>query len=181
MDQMPSSTSSRPTGCCLSALAMNSSRFLRRMVPALVTRLTMKCPGDSTGGRAPVYSRGREGPLLGWEARSGWTNRLALQGLVHAFVGAVLVRRGWEDPLVVNAQAQPPHVELREPVNSRRGEGHAVVGANRAGQAILAKEAVEAREGAHLRDERAGPPQVEAAQGLDGFHHGGQPPRLHRR
>ena len=42
----------------LSALAMNSSRFLRRMVPALVTRLTMKCPGYSTGGRVPVYSRG---------------------------------------------------------------------------------------------------------------------------
>src|SRR5437870_7088484 len=54
----PSSTSSRPTGCCLSALARNSSRFFKRMVPALVTRLTRKWPGYSTGGSVPLYARG---------------------------------------------------------------------------------------------------------------------------
>ena len=42
----------------LSALAMKRRRFLRRMVPALVTRLTMKCPGYATGGGVPVYTRG---------------------------------------------------------------------------------------------------------------------------
>src|SRR5438876_9125311 len=46
MDQRPSSTSSRPMGCCLSALAMNSSRLFRRMVPALVTP---RCPCESRG------------------------------------------------------------------------------------------------------------------------------------
>ena len=42
----------------LGALARKSRRFLRRLVPALVTRLTRKCPGYSTGGRAPEYARG---------------------------------------------------------------------------------------------------------------------------
>jgi hypothetical protein len=32
-------------GMLLERLAMSSSHFFRRMVPALVTRLTMKCPG----------------------------------------------------------------------------------------------------------------------------------------
>src|SRR5207237_9201684 len=49
------------------------------------------------------------------------------------------------DPLVLNAQAQPPDVELRQPVNAVRGEGDPVVGANRARQPILAKQAIEDR------------------------------------
>ena len=44
---------------------------------------------------------------------------------------------------MLNAQAQPPHVELRQAVDAGRGEGHAVVGANRAGQAVLAEQPVE--------------------------------------
>jgi len=48
-------------------------------------------------------------------------------GLVHAFVRAVLLGLSGQDALVLNAQAQPPHVQLRETVNPRRREGHAVV------------------------------------------------------
>src|SRR6266850_1952217 len=86
-----------------------------------------------------------EGPLLGGQRRPGWTNGLALEGLVHALVRAVLLRRGREDPLVLNAQAQPPDVERRQPVNAARGEGYPVVRTNRARQAIFAKQAIEDR------------------------------------
>src|SRR5437773_7562025 len=60
---------------------------------------------------------------------------------------AVLLRVGRQNPLVLNAQAQPPDVELGEAVNPGRGEGHPIVGANRAGQPVLAKQSVE--DGAH--------------------------------
>jgi len=59
-----------PDRCCLSALAMNSSRFFRRMVPRVVTRLTRKCRDTRRGhgtrvgaGRGPV-ERGRR-PISG--------------------------------------------------------------------------------------------------------------------
>jgi len=70
---MPSATSSRPMGCCLSAFAMKSRRFLKWMVPALVTRFTMNCPGYSSGGRVPVYAVERR-------------RCLSLEGLVGALV-----------------------------------------------------------------------------------------------
>ena len=62
---------------------------------------------------------------------------------MHPFVGAVLLGTGGQDSLVLNAEAQPPHVELREAVDTGRGERHAVVGANGARQPVLAKEAIE--------------------------------------
>ena len=46
-----------------------------------------------------------EGPLLGGERGARRPNRAALQGLVHAFVGAVLLRMRGQDPLVLNAEA----------------------------------------------------------------------------
>src|SRR5436853_579990 len=63
MDQMPSSTSSRPMVCCLSDLATKSNRCLNRNVPALVMRFTRKCPGYSLGGRVPVEDRAHAGAL----------------------------------------------------------------------------------------------------------------------
>ena len=41
--------------------------------------------------------------------------------------------------LVLNAEAQPPHVEIGHPVNGLGGERHAVVGADRERESILAK------------------------------------------
>jgi hypothetical protein len=58
-------------------------------------------------------------------------------------VPAVLLRVGGQDPLVLNAEAQPPHVELRQAVNAGGGEGHPVVGTNRTRQPVLAKQPVE--------------------------------------
>src|SRR5262245_8979113 len=60
-------------------------------------------------------------------------------------MGAVLVGRGGENPLVLNAQAQPPPVERREPVDAAGGEGHPVVGANGAGQPVLPGQPLEDR------------------------------------
>jgi hypothetical protein len=88
-------------------------------------------------------AEGGEGALLGGEARARRATRRCLERLVHPLVGAVLFRVGGEDPLVLNAQPQPPDVELRKPVNAGRGEGHAVVGANRARQPVLPEQPVE--------------------------------------
>jgi hypothetical protein len=46
-----------------------------------------------------------EGPLLRGERSARRPNRAALQGLVHAFVGTVLLRMRGQNPLVLNAQA----------------------------------------------------------------------------
>jgi hypothetical protein len=64
---------------------------------------------------------------------------------VHALMGAVLVGRGRKNPLVLSAQAHPPHIELREAVNPGRGEGHPIVRANRARQPVFAKQPIEDR------------------------------------
>jgi hypothetical protein len=92
------------------------------------------------GPRGGVVQRGRR-PIA--QARLRRPTRLPLERLVHALVGAVLLRVGGQNPLVLDAESQPPDVQLREAVNAGGGEGHAVIGANRAGQAILAKESIE--------------------------------------
>src|SRR6266446_1749486 len=75
--------------------------------------------------------------------RLGGPRRRGLEGPMHPFVGAVLLRTGGQNPLVLNAQPDPPHVELREAVDAAGGERHAVVGANGPRQPVLAKEAIE--------------------------------------
>src|SRR5438552_4157293 len=170
MDQMPSCTSSRPTGCCWSAFERKSNRCLSRIVPAFVTRLTRKWPGYSTGGRAPVYGRsdgwysapggrsprascgrssfietakGVESALLAQEAGLRRTTGFALESFVHPLVSTVLLWMRGQDALVLDAEPQPPDVETREPVDAGGGEGHAVIGANGAGQPVLPKEPIE--------------------------------------
>ena len=64
---------------------------------------------------------------------------------MHALVRAVLLRVGRQDPLMLNPQAEPPHIERRQAVQRRGGEGHAVVGAHRARQAVLAEQPIEDR------------------------------------
>ena len=64
--------------CGARAWAMKSSRFLKRKVPALVMRLTRKCPGYSMGG-SRRHVRARRGPV----ARRG---RPAAQKLVRSLV-----------------------------------------------------------------------------------------------
>jgi hypothetical protein len=48
-------------------------------------------------------------------------------------MGLVLLRVGREDSLVLDPQAEPPDVELGEPVEPGRGKGHPVVRADRLG------------------------------------------------
>src|SRR5262249_31330119 len=97
-------------------------------VQGLVRSLVVVQPAESV-----------KGPLLGDARRARWANGLTLESFVHALVSAILVRRGRENPLVPNAQAQPPHVQLREPMNPGGREGHPIVRANRAWQPMLAK------------------------------------------
>ena len=87
--------------------------------------------------------------LLGREGRARRSNRPALQRLVHALVGAVLLWVRGQDALVLNAQAEPPHVERREPMQRGGRERHAVVGPHRPRQPIFAEEAIE--DGPHAR------------------------------
>jgi hypothetical protein len=90
---------------------------------------------------------GIEDALLAREARLRWPARLAFEGLVHPLVSTVLLRVSGQDPLMLDAQPEPPHVQLREAVDAGGGEGHAVIGANGARQPVLPKEPIE--DGAH--------------------------------
>jgi len=85
-------------------------------------------------------AEGGERPLLQRQRGPRGPDRFAFEHLVHPLVGPVLLRVHREDPLVLNPQAEPPHVELGEPVNPGRGKGHPVVRADRPGQPVLAKE-----------------------------------------
>ena len=53
---------------------------------------------------------------------------------MHSFVGAVLLGTAGQDPLMLNAQPHPAHLELREAVDARGSERYAIVSANGAGQ-----------------------------------------------
>lgn len=50
---------------------------------------------------------------------------------MHPLVRAVVLRAPGATPLMLDAQAHPPHIEIRQPVNRLRREGHAIVRANR--------------------------------------------------
>src|SRR5689334_14529833 len=66
---------------------------------------------------------------------------LFLQGQMHPLMASILLRMAGLDALDLDAEPQPPDGELRkveEPVGA--GEGDAVVGADCARQATLAKE-----------------------------------------
>src|SRR5206468_5439602 len=82
-----------------------------------------------------------EGALLGRERGAGRPNRFGLERLVHPFVGAVLLRRRGSGTLMLNAEPEPPDIELRQAMNPRRRERDAIVGADRVRQTLLAEQA----------------------------------------
>ena len=116
---------------------MKSTRFLKRKVPAWVMRLTRKCPGYSIGSSRVSYARGEgrqneagvrpqvlvgsllvvqpseiiDRALLGDDRGARGPNGIRLSRFVHAFMGAVLLRLAGQDPLMLNAEAHPPHIE----------------------------------------------------------------------
>ena len=138
----------------------------RRNTPAAETRRISQCPGYSGPAIREGYRRGDgtqsdpgglvpqglvrsgevevipelvESPLLGGHVRPGWPGGLPLQGPVHPFVGAVLLRARGLDPLVADSEPHPPGVELTQPVDADRGEGGAVVAPDGQGHPDLAK------------------------------------------
>ena len=67
--------------------------------------------------------------LLLEEVKTRRLGRLFLEGQVHAFVPAVLLRMAWLDALKVDTQAQPPDRQLAETEESGgRRKGDAIVG-----------------------------------------------------
>src|SRR3990172_9196718 len=86
-----------------------------------------------------------EGPLLRRRVVPWWTDSSTLERPVHAFVGAVLLRPSRVNALVLDPEAHPPDVELREAVDAAGGKGHPVVGANRPRKAIGPEGALEDR------------------------------------
>ncbi len=63
---------------------------------------------------------GVEAGLLLQDIRRGGLGRLRLQRAMHALVPAVLLRMAGLDPLDLNAEAEPPHGELAEPIERGR-------------------------------------------------------------
>ena len=59
---------------------------------------------------------------------------------MHPLVRPVLLRTGRRDPLMDDPELHPPDAQRRQAVNRGRGEGRAVVGANRVRQSDGAKQ-----------------------------------------
>src|SRR3989304_2109143 len=128
---------------------MKSSLCLSRNVPALVTRLTRKCPGYSSGGSRSGKARGGgvagagrpaaekvvrplvvvqrpkaiERALLRGEMGTGWATGPGFQGPVHAFVRPVLLGRGGGNALMLDSPPPPPTGALGRGLEAARGGG----------------------------------------------------------
>ena len=77
-----------------------------------------------------------EDPLLGGGLLTGGPDGASFEGPVHAFVGPMLLRSPGVDPLMVNAEAHPPDIELGEAVDAAGGKRDASVGPEGPGQAV---------------------------------------------
>lgn len=58
---------------------------------------------------------------------------------MHAFMSAVLLGAARANALMENAEAHPPDVEVGETADHLCGERHAMVGANRERETVLAE------------------------------------------
>src|SRR2546428_472825 len=88
-----------------------------------------------------------EAALLRREAARRRARGLRLQGPVHPFMPAVLVRAPGLDELRQDAETYPPRREPRQAGQRGRGERHAVVAANPPRQPILVEQPCEDRFG----------------------------------
>ena len=80
-------------------------------------------------------------------ARAGALHRLdraALHRAMHALMRPILLRLAWVNALMHDAEAQPPDVQIGQPVTRLRGERHAVVGRDGPREPVLAEGALEA-------------------------------------
>ena len=89
-----------------------------------------------------------EAGLLLQAVHSGRSGGFFLQREMHALVAAVLLRVAGLDALDGDAEPEPPDRELGEVEEAvRAGERHAIVGADRLGQAALLEELLEGGDG----------------------------------
>ena len=94
---------------------------------------------------------GVEPGLLLEHVGGGRLGGFGLQGEVHAFVPAVLLRMAGLDVLDVDAEAESPDGEFAEAIEGvGGGEGHAVIGANGLPEAKFFERALEDGEGEFL-------------------------------
>ena len=99
--------------------------------------------------------------------------RLGLEGAVHALVAAVLLRVAGPDAFDRDAEPQPEDRQLRQVVEAvGRGEGQAVIGADRRRQAALPKQAYESLDDRNLLGRFEGLAQEDHARGLVGHRQG---------
>lgn len=89
-----------------------------------------------------------EARLLLQDVGGGGSRGRRFERQMHALVSPVLLGMARGDPFESNAQPQPPHGQCAQPVERPKGgEGHAIVGPHRLGQAEFLKDAFENREG----------------------------------
>ena len=91
---------------------------------------------DGIEGAAEVV----EVTLLGTEVGLRRPSGFALEGSVHAFVTAILLRLTRLDGLRTDAEPDPPSAEACEPSEADGSEGRAVVGADDGGNAELTED-----------------------------------------
>lgn len=84
-----------------------------------------------------LLAKGVEAPLLGLEVAGGWSGGLGLESSVHPLVSTVLLGMGGLDKLRINAKTDPPNRESREATQRGGGEGHAIVGTDDPGKAVV--------------------------------------------
>jgi hypothetical protein len=88
---------------------------------------------------------GIEDALLEIDVRGRGPSGAGLEGLVQAFVGAVLLGAAGRDALVGDPQLKPPDVETVEPVNAGGGKRGAVITVDRVGEAVGTEQPTEVR------------------------------------
>src|SRR5262249_29093270 len=88
-------------------------------------------------------AKGIEAPLLAGEVAAGRACGFGLESSVHPFMTTVLLGVRGLDELGVDAEANPPDGQAGQAAQGGGGEGHAVVGADDAWQAVLVKQPAE--------------------------------------
>ena len=81
-----------------------------------------------------------EARLLLREVGGGRSGGLGFEGAMHSLMAAVLLGLASRDALGGNAELDPPYAEPAEAARAEGGERRTVVGADRARQAVFAKQ-----------------------------------------
>ena len=115
-------------------------------------------------------AKGIEPALLRAAGRRGGPRGLAFQVAMHAFVRAVVLRTRRRNPVMHDPELHPPDVERGQAVQAGGGEGRAVIGPDRLGQADGAKQ--RAKHGAGLGGLDGGQPVTDEQRATEVIGHG---------